>query len=346
MKEKFSNSAIVSDYFPVADGDYLLTVVLENSVQQDFSYFDQDIKVATVPAATPRLYGPMLAYQASASNRLAYFPFKFQDWEIRFNPRREFGQNEKVIVFFAVDRNRYREPLKAEIEVKNPPAFGTYSKTYGLEWPTDRDFAYFNQELERMKPGAYELKVKLLTPAGVPLAVSESDLGINVNSQIPHPTAVFRLLPAENSFLFYQQLGNQYEKLGDNGQAETCYQKGLSQKPDYAPLVKDYANLLLRSGRFDPVLALVEAIRTQEKSLFDYHALRGRAFYYKQQYAQAAESLQEANKLYDSDVSVLNTLGLSYMQLGQNEEAKRVLRSSLKLKPDQKDIEEILNKIK
>ena len=56
-------------------------------------------------------------------------------------------------------------------------------------------------------------------------------------------------------------------------------------------------------------------------------------------------TLLEANKIYDSDISVLNALGLTLIRLGNKEEAVRALSASLKINEQQKDISKILEQI-
>jgi Tfp pilus assembly protein PilF len=55
--------------------------------------------------------------------------------------------------------------------------------------------------------------------------------------------------------------------------------------------------------------------------------------------------LIEENKIYNSDVGLLNSLGLCYYKTGKKKEALDVLKASLRLDPDQKDIKRLIDEI-
>lgn len=62
-------------------------------------------------------------------------------------------------------------------------------------------------------------------------------------------------------------------------------------------------------------------------------------------YAEAIADFIEGNKIYNSDTSLLNSLGFCFYQVGDYEEALRALNASLSLNPEQKDIAELVEKI-
>ena len=94
------------------------------------------------------------------------------------------------------------------------------------------------------------------------------------------------------------------------------------------------------------MLTVIENLKNREKELFNYYTLKGRALYYNGMYADAVDTLLEANKIYDSDVTVLNTLGLSLIRIGEKEEAIKALSASLKILDTQTDIAGLLKQLK
>jgi len=62
-------------------------------------------------------------------------------------------------------------------------------------------------------------------------------------------------------------------------------------------------------------------------------------------YGEAIRELEEGNQIYNSDQSLLNSLGYCYYQSGQLEKALEVLQASLKLNPKQNDIQSLVNEI-
>jgi cytochrome c-type biogenesis protein CcmH/NrfG len=62
-------------------------------------------------------------------------------------------------------------------------------------------------------------------------------------------------------------------------------------------------------------------------------------------YADAQVSLLEANKMYNSDLQVLNALGMCYYKTGQKKNALDAFNASLKLSPDQPEILKLVAEI-
>jgi len=64
-----------------------------------------------------------------------------------------------------------------------------------------------------------------------------------------------------------------------------------------------------------------------------------------EQYFQAIENLLKGNKIYNSNTHLLNSLGFCYYKTNQRKEAIEVLRASLRLNPEQQQIQELLEKV-
>ena len=79
---------------------------------------------------------------------------------------------------------------------------------------------------------------------------------------------------------------------------------------------------------------------------FDFFSLRGRAYYYLARYPEAVDDLLRANKAYEKDFVVHNTLGLSFLRLNMLAEAVNALEASLKINPRQPDIADLLKQMK
>jgi tetratricopeptide (TPR) repeat protein len=121
--------------------------------------------------------------------------------------------------------------------------------------------------------------------------------------------------------------------------AAAHFSKALELKPDYAEGIVEYANFLLRQKKYQASLDLIEKVSGSEKRRFDYFLVRGQAESGLGRYAAAINSLQEGNKIYNSDTRLLNSLGLCYAKTGQKKEALEVLNASLRLNPDQPEIQ-------
>ena len=60
---------------------------------------------------------------------------------------------------------------------------------------------------------------------------------------------------------------------------------------------------------------------------------------------EAVDNLLEGNKLYNSDTGLLNSLGICYHRLGEDELALEALNSSLRLNPAQEEVTALIAEI-
>ena len=352
LNEKIADGVILTDYFPVIDGNYKLMVVLQNSVNKEVSYCEQnignskDVASGGAGASPARIFGPLISYQASPVDKKAGFaPFTIMGTSIKIDPQRTFGLKDPLYVTFYVDLGPGKIKAHAEMEVESQDESRPYTKTYSFELPQAEKYHTFTQNLEKLKYGNYLVKTRLIGENNIILDAEEKDFMVSPLATISHPPLASKLLKNENYFLFYMMLANQFENVKNTEKAEEYYEKALALNASYPPLVKAYAGFLLNQRNYDHMLTIVENIKDQEKEAFDYHSLKGKGFYYFEKYDDAVRELLAANKIYDSDVSVLNTLGFCFIRLGEIEEAKRVLSASLVVNQDQADIIEILKRL-
>lgn len=62
-------------------------------------------------------------------------------------------------------------------------------------------------------------------------------------------------------------------------------------------------------------------------------------------YDDAIDNLLEGNKIYNSDTSLLNSLGFCFYKTEQKERALNVLRASLRLNPNQENIKKLIEEV-
>jgi len=148
---------------------------------------------------------------------------------------------------------------------------------------------------------------------------------------------------------YYENLGDlakEYENSKNYDKALYNYKKAYNLKQSFPELIKDYANFLLKVKKYNEVFKIIDGLKNREKDLFYFYLYKGRAYYYTTNYRKAVEYLYKANNIYDSDISVLNHLGLSFIKLNKIKKAIEVLSASLNIRPDQKEIIKILQSIK
>jgi tetratricopeptide (TPR) repeat protein len=98
----------------------------------------------------------------------------------------------------------------------------------------------------------------------------------------------------------------------------------------------------LRAGKPDRALELAEARRPRASA--STISIRGRALKDRAS-TPAIQALLEGNKIYNSDTRLLNALGFCFYKTGQKKEALGALAASLRLNPEQKDVEELRGRV-
>lgn len=345
LDENLSHGIIITDYFPVAAGKFKLVVILQNSLNKELSYYEETIKTTPQETSVPQIFGPIVSYQINQTPQAVYSAFNIMNNNIKIDPGQTFGLKDGLSSFFCVDKGSYDKPVNIELEVKCEDEARPYTKTYTMEFPQGKTFWYFTKYLEQLNYGNYILSAKVLDAKGTVLGEKTSPFQVSPLSYVPHPPLAAKTLKLENQFLFYMALASQYQNLKDFSRAETFFEKALELNKTFAPLIKNYASFLLAREKYDKLLSVIENLKGQEKEAFDYYAFKGKALYHQNNYNAAVESLLEANKIYDSDIPVINTLALSLLKIGKKDEAAKALAASLKIHPGQEKVKKILRQL-
>lgn len=346
LDEKLSNGIIITDYFPVIEGKFKLVMILQNSVNKELSYSEKKINITPVDSSLPRIFGPIISYQINKEERAVYSSFNILGNNIKIDPKQTFGLRDSISAFFYVEKGSKNKPFHIELEVESEDEKRPYFKKYSLEFPEGKKVWCFTKNLGDLKYSDYSLKIMLKDEKEIILDLKTNIFQVSPISYIPHPPLASKILKKENRFYFYLSIASQYQKIKEYSKAEAYYEKSLQMNSTFSAIVKNYASFLLERKKYNKMLLVIENLKGQEKEAFDYYALKGRGLYYKQDYKAALDALLAANKIYDSDVSVLNTLGFSFIRTGQKEEAVKALSASLKIIQHQKKIEKILQQLK
>lgn len=348
LESRISHGIIITDYFPVIDGDYKLIALLQNSMNKELSYYEKRISVRSPGTDSNKvmLYGPVISYQINQAQRPVYAAFNVMENNIKIDPKKSFGLNDTLKIFLSIDRGSQTGPLKLELDVRSMDEFSSrprnYKKSYSIAVDENERFKNIIQPLEKLAYGDYEVFARLKDSEDKLLTEQKNVFQMSPNQTVPHPPLASKTLKREHRFLFYMMIGEQYQNLNKYKTAEAYFEKAFQQNTMFPQLLKSYATLLFSIKKYDKVLAVIKNLEKQEKQAFDFYSYKGRALYYLGKYEEAVDVLLKANKMYDSDTGVLNTLGLSLVRLGNTQEAIRVLTASIKLNDQQKDISRLL----
>jgi len=90
---------------------------------------------------------------------------------------------------------------------------------------------------------------------------------------------------------------------------------------------------------------LIESVKEDEKLRFDCFLITGMAYMGMENYSVAIDNFIEGNKIYNSDIRLLNSLGFCYYKTNQRKKAMDVFKASLSLNPEQKKIKKLIQEI-
>ena len=346
LDRQLSHGIIIMDYFPVIEGEYRLIAVLQNALNKEISYYESKVSTLSSSTPTPQVYGPLLSYQSSLPSQQVYSPFNIMGRTVKVDPQKTFGLKDPIYSTFCIDRGNYEQKTQVKLEVQCLDEARPYNKTYSFAMTEGKKFEIFTQALETLNYGNYLIKASLWGEDHAVLASQERGFVVSPLAAVPHPPSAAKPLKSENHFAFYTMVAQQYENVQDFTKAEFYFEKAFGLNRSYPQLLKLYAALLLREEKYDKALTVIQGLKNQEKELFSYYALQGRILYQKGSYPEAVDSLLEANKIYDSDVLVLNTLGLALLRVGEKEEAVNALSASLSIDNKQEDIARLLQQLK
>ncbi|MGA2532236.1 MAG: GWxTD domain-containing protein [Candidatus Aminicenantales bacterium] len=345
-----ANGIAVEDSFPIIDGKFKLIVLMTNSVGKEFSILEKDI-VVSPDTGLPGIGGLYVGYRFETYQREIHVPFKVLDKKLVVDPRKMFGAADEIAYLFNIEN--LTEDLRANGEArihirglrKDKPVEKSFSiklsgYTFGRALSITQSMA-----AKDLDPDYYELTVSLVGGDGRVLDEKKDTFIVTTNAAIGHPIANAKGFALANQFLYSYMLAQQEQKIGQMDKAKALFEKAFNLNPDYKEGVVMFTNFLIEAKDFDRALELVERLRGDEKRQSEYFSLRGKILLGKGQYADALVSLTEANKIYNSDVQVLNALGMCYWKTGQKTKALDALNASLKLDPNQAEVKKLVAEI-
>jgi GWxTD domain-containing protein len=345
-----SNGIAVQDSFPVIEGKYELTILLQNSVGREFSIYEKEV-VIPEESDSPKIIGPYLGYKLQDYNAILHAPFKVMDKQLLVDSNNTFASGDDLALFLSIANLKEDVWKEGELEVriKGSRANNPMQKNFLLKLSS---FIYnrvlgvsFTTPAGEFIPDYYEMELSLKDGRGNVLDEAKSQFIISPAEAIPHPVTLAKTFPLANNFFYFYSLAYQYDKMNKPAKAEANFEKAYILKPDYAEGIIDYSNFLLKVGKYEPALELAEKLKGNEKFKFDYFLLKGQALAGKGAYVEAIESLLEGNKIYNSDTRLLNSLGFCYYKTSKKKEALEALGASLRLNPEQKEIKELVAEI-
>lgn len=345
-----ANGISIEDSFPVIEGEYKLTLLLQNSVGKEFCIFEKEISIAE-DSERPQIVGPFLGYRFQDYQSDVHIPFKIINKKLVVDPKNTFSSADDVSFFINlknITKSLWNDG-RVSVLINGLRKENPVEKSLSLRlksYPYNRILNITPSiPAKELSPDYYEVKLSLIDEKGEIVDEQKTNFVVSAEEIIPHPIAHAKAFPYSNIFLYFYMLADQYEKVKAYEKAEASFEKAYKLKPDYKRGLIGYANFLNKVKKFARSLELIENVKEDEKLGFDYYSIRGKAYMGMENYEDAIENLLEGNKIYNSDISLLNSLGFCYYKTNQKTEALDVLNASLRLNPAQDQIKKLVAEI-
>ncbi len=343
LKTKVAKGFVIEDMFPIVPGKFKLTVLIQNSVKKEFSYFEKEIKIKSEKYNLPILYGPIISYKIDKENTFLYHPYKINNYNISIDPKNMFSPTNDLKLFFCLDNSNYTKNINVKMMIKNKLGYNKFFKQDSFSF--NKKSKCFIRTIKNPGPGSYIARISLYSTDNIPFTNKETYFTISPINTIIHPTLAYKTIKKENIFIYYQSIGSQFLKIGNTEKAFEAYSKAYSLKKDFIILNKEFAELLLSLKKYKKAMEVIENINTPQNK-FDYYFLRGKLFFNKKQYHNALNNFLKANNLYDSDYSLINYIALCYYNLKEYDKAIKAFKASYLLNKNQNNIKRIIERIK
>lgn len=340
----------IADSFPIIEGKYHLTVLLRNTAGKEFTVFEHDVDVPPVDGP-PRIVGPVLGVKLIEAPAGVRLPFQAERKKLNTDPKNLFAASDEIVCQFSVI-GLTEEVLKGgwvEALIKGTTGGDPHQKSFviPLEGRGLRRAQSFTNSMPAadFPPDYYDLSLVLKDSRGNALDQQKANFIVSSAKTLPHPVIAAKAFSLVNGFMFHYMLAHQYDQMDRKAKAEAAYKKAYATNPSYLQKIPDYAAFLLKDQKPEEALTVIETVKNDANLRFQYLLLRGRALLDLKRYDEAVQSLSLGNITYNSDAGLLAALGSAYHGLGQKGNALEALRASLRLNPNQPEIEKLIQEI-
>lgn len=345
----------VIDTFPIISGAYNFSILVKNTVSKEFFSFERDINVSSV-SDYPFLSPILIFYDRRTTTPSPIVrPFDFEGFSFYPDPKCVFSPSEKAGILcraYNLERKNVKDLewklafFSEEKEVFSKLyQFSQFPEISSLE--RDRIDQTFIAEvsMENLKPGDYEIRLSLMQK-GKEFLSERKTLSIFPSPFVSKPWVVSKpTFTSEDSFLDYT-LGTQYLNTGNTEEALKRFQTAHSKKPGSLEFSVALAKVYLLKKDWRKAIDILSPFLRSELKVYEPFYFVAVSHQNLGEFSQAIENYKKALSSKGLDPEILNRIGFCYLQLGDNEEAKRAFEKSLEIKSNQKDIETILNKLK
>ncbi|MFA9453620.1 MAG: GWxTD domain-containing protein, partial [Candidatus Aminicenantaceae bacterium] len=200
------NGIALEDSFPVIDGQFNLTILLQNSVGKEFSVYEKVIS-APEDSGRPWIMQPLLGYRIQNFRRDQHIPFKVLEQKVVIDPKSTFAAAENLS--FLLNVANLTQDLwnrgKIRVEIKGLKPVNPTTKAFDLNlrnYPFRRTLTV-SQEIvgSDLPPDYYDMELYLVDGEGRALDQKKVSFTVSPQAVVAHPIANSKAFPLARNYL-------------------------------------------------------------------------------------------------------------------------------------------------
>lgn len=334
------------DLFPLIEGRYKLNILLKNTMSKEFTSLERDITVPPVSAlGFSRL---VLANKVipNSAYRGQNKPFLIGDTQLVPSPRNDFSTQDRLYAYFQLHglNQDLRDSGVLEFTISKEDQKIT-STTKPLADVPDKANIMEEISLAGLTSAYYRIRVSLLDRSQKEVLFEQADFVISHLPVLPRPWVLSLPLPPSADPVFANILGNQFLNGKDRDRAKRLLAEAYRRNPAVSQYALDYCRILIEDKEYQR-LKEVAGPFLQTEQQYDFLVYVGQASQALGELAEAISRYKEYLAHFGANISVLNSVGDCYYQLGNWEEARIAWQRSLEISPTQEDLKKKLESLK
>ncbi|MGQ9618207.1 MAG: GWxTD domain-containing protein [Candidatus Aminicenantia bacterium] len=338
-----SNPVSIQGIVPVAEGNYKFSVILKNLVSKEFTLIESDINSTPFPR-TITLTPLILGYGYKEENEKAKKGFKIGNGKIFLSSFPNFSNSETMHVLFSIIGSEKDLKKCSNVRFAFVDEKGNIlkEKTEPLKSYSRRSIIVHQAfELKDLNSGNFKLIVEIKDTNGTVLLTETKDFGISATPFLPRPLIYSEPFSADEPTIYFI-LGSQYFNKGENERALEFFKNSYSKNPLNQKFAIGYAKSLFVEKKYFQIKEILSPFINVDKKEPDTYELLGLSYMALGEYNEAIEIYKQFLSHFGLKLSVLNSLGECYLKTGDKENALYTFEKSLEINPEQDAIKKIV----
>lgn len=334
------------DLLPLIPGRYKLSLLWKNTVSKEFSSLEAEVEIPG--RGELRMTPILLANRADTNSKYAgqNKPFLLGRTQLVPSPRNDFARNETLSAFVQIlgltDELRASGRLDFVL-LRGETPVRTVSRKLA-ELPDPRNVLE-QIPLADLAPADYDITVTLYDGTGAALLSDRTIFYISFMADLARPWVLALTQPPADDPETLHALGLQYRSVRDADRARRHLEAAYRKSPSVPEYALDFCRFLFDAKDFAQVKTIaLPFVRDLQK--YEFLELLGRSSQALGELGEAIAFYKEYLERLGTNLSVLNSIGDCYRQLGDAAEALVAYEKSLEINADQPAIKAAVKELK